>query len=152
MVEHSAVAYIRTQLTTPQPRGQMLESSIEFNLVEHWFIPKTRETSISTVKQPSHILQHFNSNLAITTTTTTILFFFYLSASTLNNTDTVRPGGGEKTLRSSRLPPPKYMLSKTLNERAQRPWANQQKRKQRAEHCFNLSHTCTFQIMSKSKK
>jgi len=50
-----------------------------------------------------------------TTTTTTILFFFYLNASTLNNTDTVRPGGGEKTLRSSRLPPPKYMLSKTLN-------------------------------------
>jgi len=32
--------------------------------------------------------------------------FFYLNASTLNNTDTVRPGGGEKTLRSSRLPPP----------------------------------------------
>ena len=80
--------------------------------------------------------------------------FFYLNASTLNNTDTVRPGGGEKTLRSSRLPPPKYMLSKTLNlnERAQRPWANQQKRKQRAEHCFNLNHTCTFQIISKSKK
>ena len=85
-------------------------------------------------------------------TTTTISFFFYLNASTLNNTDTVRPGGGEKTLRSSRLPPPKYMLSKTLNELAQRPWANQQKRKQRAEHCFNLNHTCTFQIMSKSKK
>ena len=33
-------------------------------------------------------------------------YFFYLNASTLNNTDTVRPGGGEKTLRSSRLPPP----------------------------------------------
>jgi len=41
--------------------------------------------------------------------TTTILFFFYLNASTLNSTDTVRSGGGEKTLRSSRLPPPKYM-------------------------------------------
>jgi len=35
--------------------------------------------------------------------------FFYLNASTLNNTDTVRPGGGEKTLRSSRLPPPKKL-------------------------------------------
>jgi len=45
-------------------------------------------------------------------------YFFYLNASTLVNTDTVRLGGGEKTLRSSRLPPPKYMLSKTLNERA----------------------------------
>ena len=43
-------------------------------------------------------------------------YFFNLNASTFNNTDTVRPGGGEKTLRSSRLPPPKYMLSKTLNE------------------------------------
>jgi len=31
--------------------------------------------------------------------------FFYLSASTLVNTDTVRPGGGEKTFRSSRLLP-----------------------------------------------
>jgi len=45
-------------------------------------------------------------------------YFFDLNASTLVNTDTVRPGGGKKTLRSSRLPPPKYMLSKTLNERA----------------------------------
>jgi len=44
--------------------------------------------------------------------------FFYLNASTLVNTDTVRPGGGEKTLRSSHLPPPNHMLSKTLNERA----------------------------------
>ena len=35
VVEHSSVTYIRTQLTTPQPRGQMLESSIEFDLVEH---------------------------------------------------------------------------------------------------------------------
>jgi len=43
-------------------------------------------------------------------------YFFNLNASTFNNTDTVRPGCGEKTLRSSRLPPPKYMLSKTLNE------------------------------------
>jgi len=42
-----------------------LKSSIEFDLVEHWLIPKTRETSISTDKQPSHILQHFNSNFAI---------------------------------------------------------------------------------------
>ena len=65
MVEHSPVTYIRTQLTTPQPRGQMLESSIEFDLVEHWFIPKTRERSISTDKQPSHILQHFDSNFPI---------------------------------------------------------------------------------------
>ena len=95
---------------------------------------------------------HFPARFYLNTTTTTILFFFYLNASTLNNIDTVRPGGGEKTLRSSRLPPPKYMLSKTLNERAQRPWANQQKQKQRAEHCFNLNHTCTFQIMSKSMK
>jgi len=48
VVEHSPVAYIRTQLTTPQPRGQMLESRIDFNLVEHWFIPETRKTSIIT--------------------------------------------------------------------------------------------------------
>jgi len=33
--------------------------------------------------------------------------FFYVNASTLVNTDTVRPGGGEKTLWSSRLPPPR---------------------------------------------
>jgi len=65
VVEHSPVTYIRIQLTTPQPRGQMLESSIEFDLVEHWFIPKTRETSISMDKQPSHFLQHFDSNFAI---------------------------------------------------------------------------------------
>ena len=39
--------------------------------------------------------------------TTTTILFFDLDASTLVNTDTVRPGGGEKTLRSSRLPPPK---------------------------------------------
>jgi len=45
-------------------------------------------------------------------------YFFYLNASTLVNTDTVWPGGGEKTLRSSRLPPPNHMLSKTRNERA----------------------------------
>jgi len=43
----------------------MLEASIEFDFVEHWFIPKTRKTSISTDKQPSHILQHFDSNFAI---------------------------------------------------------------------------------------
>ena len=43
--------------------------------------------------------------------------FFHLNASTLNNTGTVRSGGGEKTLRSSRLPPPKYqgsMMTKSL--------------------------------------
>jgi len=34
-------------------------------------------------------------------------YFFYVNASTLVNTDTVRSGGGEKTLRSSRLPPPR---------------------------------------------
>jgi len=70
--------------------------------------------------------------------------FFYLNASTLVNTDTVRSAGGEKTLRSSRLPPPKYMLSKTLNERAHQPCANQQKRKQRAEHCFNLTQSYLY--------
>ena len=32
--------------------------------------------------------------------------FFYANASALVNTDTERPGGGEKTLRSSCLPPP----------------------------------------------
>ena len=37
----------------------------------------------------------------------TTTFFFYLNASTLVNTDTVRPGGDEKTLRSSRLSPPR---------------------------------------------
>ena len=71
--------------------------------------------------------------------TTTTILFFVLNASTLNNTDTVRPGGGKKTLWSSRLPPPNHLLSKTLNERAQQPWATQQKRKQRLEHCFNLT-------------
>jgi len=65
VVEHSPVTYIRTQLTTSQTRGQMLESSIEFDLVEHWFIPKTRKTLISTDKQPSIILQHFDRNFAI---------------------------------------------------------------------------------------
>jgi len=35
-------------------------------------------------------------------------YFFYINASTIVNTDTVRPGGGEKTLRSSRLPPPRW--------------------------------------------
>jgi len=34
-------------------------------------------------------------------------FFYYLNASTLVNADTVRPGGGEKALRASRLPPPR---------------------------------------------
>ena len=31
VVEHSPVTYIRIQLTTSQPRGQMLESSLEFD-------------------------------------------------------------------------------------------------------------------------
>jgi len=44
--------------------------------------------------------------------------FFFLNASTLVNRDTVRPGGGEKTLRSSRLPPTNHLLSNTLNEHA----------------------------------
>jgi len=65
VIEHNSVTYIRTELTTPQPRGQMLESSIEFDLVEHWFIPKIRETSITTEKQPSNILQYFYSSFAI---------------------------------------------------------------------------------------
>jgi len=52
-----------------------------------------------------HRTKSMRRQLSETTTTTTILFFSYLNASTLNNTDTVRPGGGEKTLRSSRLPP-----------------------------------------------
>jgi len=46
------------------------------------------------------------------------IIFFGLNGSTLVKTETVRPGGGEKTLRSSRLPPPNHLLSKTLNERA----------------------------------
>jgi len=33
-------------------------------------------------------------------------YFFGLIANTLVSTDTIRPGGGEKTLRSSCLPPP----------------------------------------------
>jgi len=37
---------------------------------------------------------------------TTTILFFGLNTSALVNTDTVRPGGGEKTLRSSHLPPP----------------------------------------------
>jgi len=44
-------------------------------------------------------------------------YFFGLNTSTLVNTDTVRPGVGEKTLQSSRLPPPNHLLSKNLNER-----------------------------------
>jgi len=54
-------------------------------------------------------------NLRSKTTTTTILFFG-LNASTLVNTDTVRPGGGGKTLPPSRLPPPNHLLSNTLNQ------------------------------------
>jgi len=50
--------------------------------------------------------------------TTTTVLFFSLNASTLANTDAVRPGGGEKTFRSYRLPPPNHLLSNTLNERA----------------------------------
>ena len=41
--------------------------------------------------------------------------FFGLNASTVVNADAVRLGGGKKTIRSSRLPPPNH-LSKTLNE------------------------------------
>jgi len=40
---------------------------------------------------------------------------FGLNASTLVNADTVRPVGGEKTLRSSRLPPPNHLLN-TLSQ------------------------------------
>jgi len=49
---------------------------------------------------------------------TTPIFFFGLNASTLVNTDEVRSGGGEKTLRSSRLPPPITCQRPWLNERA----------------------------------
>jgi len=52
------------------------------------------------------------------TTTTTTIILFDLNPSTLVNTDTVRPEGGEMTLRSSRLPPPNHLLSSILNERA----------------------------------
>ena len=49
---------------------------------------------------------------------TTTILFNGLNASIFVNADTVRSGGGEKALRSSRLPPPNHLLSKTLNERA----------------------------------
>jgi len=51
-------------------------------------------------------------------TTTTTILYFDLNASTLVDTDTVRPGGGEKTLRSSRLPAPNHLLWNTRNEHA----------------------------------
>ena len=53
-------------------------------------------------------------------------FILGVNASTLVNTDTVRPGGGEKTLRPSRLPPPNHLLSNTLTIQSRdisvRPW------------------------------
>jgi len=50
--------------------------------------------------------------------TTKAILFVGLSPRKLVNTDTIRPGGGEKTLRSPRLPPPNR-LSNTLSENAQ---------------------------------
>jgi len=55
---------------------------------------------------------------SVLTLTTTTTIFFGLNASKLVNTDTVRPEGGEKTLQSSRLPPPNLMLSNTQSEHA----------------------------------
>jgi len=57
------------------------------------------QSGVATLVYSKHIYMEKVSN-DLMTTATTILFFFYLNASTLNNTDTVRPGGGEKTLRS----------------------------------------------------
>jgi len=51
-----------------------------------------------------------------TVATATTILFVGLNTSTLVNTDIARPGGDEKTLRSSRLPPPNLVLSNTLNE------------------------------------
>jgi len=42
--------------------------------------------------------------------------FIFGHASKLLNTDTVRPGGDEKTIRSSHLPPPNRLLSNTLSK------------------------------------
>ena len=50
--------------------------------------------------------------------TTKAILFFGLSPRKLVNTDTIRPGGGEKTLQPPRLPPPNR-LSNTLSENAQ---------------------------------
>jgi len=86
------------------------------------------------VQQDKTDLQQDNNN-------NNFILFFCLNANALVNADTVRPGGGEKTLRSSHLPPPNHVLPKTLSERAHEPCANQQKRKQRAEHCSNLTHS-----------
>jgi len=51
-----------------------------------------------------------------TVATATTILLFGPNTNTLVNTGKERPGGGEKTPRSSRLPPPTLVLPNTLNE------------------------------------
>jgi len=71
----------------------------------------------------------------------TTIFIFGFNASKLLNVDTVKPGGGETTLRSIRLPPPNRLLSSTLSEHAHYSLCKPAEAKARTDHSFNLTQS-----------
>jgi len=78
-----------------------------------------------------------------TTTRTTILFFFYLNASTLVNTDAVMPEAAKRHFGHPVCHHPNTCCQDPKRTRSL-ACADQQKRKQRAEHCFNLTQSYLY--------
>ena len=110
---HTRIVALMGQLSQDPQRAHLSDSQrVRRQNIFRWVPPMFRKfspTGFLILWWTDAVTQMKMIDYVVTTTTT---LFFYLNASTLNNTDTVRPGGGEKTLRSSRLPPPKYMLSR----------------------------------------